>query len=105
MIVPWFLHFFAAKMKNDISGYIRCAEEESGEPMEIPVEEDGTVLLSTLSAQFPGACGLKYRSETRSLRGVRLLEGKMRAPETGWGNELYICVFPKGENRFLQAAP
>ena len=80
-----------------MSCFIQVADEENEEPIEIPVEEDGTLLLSTLAAQFPGACGLKYRSETRSLRGVRLLDGKLRPPDNGWGNSVYLCVFPKGE--------
>lgn len=29
--------------------------------VELPIEDDGTLLLTTLSAQFPGATGLKYR--------------------------------------------
>ena len=36
-------------------------EEEEEEPVELPVEADGTLDLSTLTAQFPGATGLKYR--------------------------------------------
>lgn len=36
-------------------------EEEFDDAVELPVESDGTLLLSTLSAQFPGATGLKYR--------------------------------------------
>lgn len=48
-------------------------EEEVEEPIELPVEDDGTLLLSTLQAQFPGTCGLKYRNpESRAMRGVRL---------------------------------
>lgn len=41
--------------------YLQVAEEEGEEPIELPTEEDGTLLLSTLSGQFPGASGLKYR--------------------------------------------
>ena len=92
----WFSHLVIEKM----SCFIQVADEENEEPIEIPVEEDGTLLLSTLAAQFPGACGLKYRSETRSLRGVRLLDGKLRPPDSGWGNSVYLCVIPKGELDF-----
>uniref|UniRef100_A0A8C1P582 TAR DNA-binding protein 43 n=2 Tax=Cyprinus carpio TaxID=7962 RepID=A0A8C1P582_CYPCA len=71
--------------------YIRVAEDENEEPMEIPSEEDGTVLLSTVAAQFPGACGLRYRSPvSQCMRGVRLVEGVLHAPESDWGN----LVFP-----------
>lgn len=76
--------------------YIRVAEEEGEEPMEIPSEDDGTVLLSTVAAQFPGACGLRYRSpESQCMRGVRLVEGILHAPEPDWGNLVYVVNYPK----------
>lgn len=53
--------------------YVPVVEEEGDEPIELPLEDDGYLLLSTLQAQFPGTCGLKFRNvETRSMRGVRL---------------------------------
>ncbi|CAG07547.1 unnamed protein product [Tetraodon nigroviridis] len=80
--------------------YIRVAEDENEEPMEIPSEDDGTVLLSSVAAQFPGACGLRYRNpETQCLRGVRLLEGVLYAPENDWGNLVYIVNYPKVSTR------
>lgn len=84
--------------------YIRVAEEENEEPMEIPSEDDGTVLLSTVAAQFPGACGLRFRSPvSQCMRGVRLVEGVLHAPENGWGNVVYVVNYPKGthEHRAL----
>ena len=39
----------------------QVCEAEGEESMELPVESDGTLLLTTLIAQYPGACGLKYR--------------------------------------------
>lgn len=81
--------------------YISVAEEEGAEPIELPTEEDGTVLLSTLSAQFPRSCGLKFRapesvSQTRSWRGVRLAEGKLfQPPDIGWSNIVFVCVTPR----------
>lgn len=82
-----------------MSCYIQVAEDENEEPMEIPCEDDMGLLLTTLAAQFPGACGLKYRTETRSLRGVRLVDGKLLPPDGGWGNMVYMCVFPKGKSK------
>lgn len=75
------------------------SEEEGGEPTELPVEEDGTVLLTTLSAQYPGACGLKFRNpETRAWRGIRLADGRLFPPaDTGWGSLICIAVIPKLE--------
>ncbi|KAG7244698.1 hypothetical protein INR49_029717 [Caranx melampygus] len=80
--------------------YIRVAEEENEEPMEIPSEDDGTVLLSTVAAQFPGACGLRFRSPvSQCMRGVRLVEGVLHAPENGWGNVVYVVNYPKDNKR------
>ncbi|XP_017335059.1 TAR DNA-binding protein 43 isoform X1 [Ictalurus punctatus] len=82
--------------------YIRVAEEENEEPMEIPSEDDGTVLLSTVAAQFPGACGLRYRSPiSQCMRGVRLAEGVLHAPENGWGNLVYVVNYPKDCGGFM----
>ena len=56
------------------------------------------MLLSTLSAQFPRSCGLKFRApESRSWRGVRLAEGKLfQPPDTGWASIVFVCVTPRG---------
>lgn len=55
-----------------MSTYVRVVEDENDDPTEIPVEDDGTILVSTLAGQFPGACGLKYRNpDTNVLRGLR----------------------------------
>lgn len=79
--------------------YLHVAEDEQEEPMEIPTEEDGTLLLSTLVAQFPGACGLKFRNPaTNAMRGVRLVEGTLYPPDDYWGTHVYLIVYPKGAN-------
>ncbi|XP_062600499.1 TAR DNA-binding protein 43-like, partial [Saccostrea cucullata] len=76
--------------------YLQVSESEGYEPVEIPSEDDGTLLLSTLSAQFPGACGLKYRNpQSGNFRGVRLNEGLLYPPEGSWGDVVYVVVFPK----------
>lgn len=80
--------------------YLQVAEDEGEEPIELPTEDDGTLLLSTLAAQFPGASGLKYRNpDSRTMRGVRLSDGRLHPPpEIGWGSQIFYCVFPKGES-------
>ncbi|XP_028850713.1 TAR DNA binding protein, like isoform X2 [Denticeps clupeoides] len=80
--------------------YIRVAEDENEEPMEIPSEDDGTVLLSTVAAQFPGACGLRYRNPaSQCMRGVRLVEGVLHAPDADWGSMVYVVNYPKDNKR------
>uniref|UniRef100_A0A1A9V630 TAR DNA-binding protein 43 n=1 Tax=Glossina austeni TaxID=7395 RepID=A0A1A9V630_GLOAU len=82
--------------------FIQVLEDEGDDPIELPTEEDGSLLLSTLQAQFPGACGLKYiNEETKCFRGVRSNEGRFFPPyvEIGWGSHAYYCVFPKENKR------
>lgn len=81
--------------------YLQVAEDEGEEPIELPTEDDGTLLLSTLSAQFPGSSGLKYRNpDSRAMRGVRLSDGRLHPPpEIGWGTQIFYCVFPKENKR------
>jgi len=87
--------------------YVVVSEDEAGEGIEIPVEEDGTVLLTTLCAQFPGACGLKFRNpETRAWRGLRLADGRFFPPaDTGWGTTIFVVVMPKPDNVEKQRKP
>lgn len=64
--------------------YVQVAETEGEgeEAIELPVEEDGTLLLSTLQAQFPETSGLKYRnSVSNTIRGIRLTEGRLHPPK------------------------
>ncbi|XP_053685713.1 TAR DNA-binding protein 43-like [Sabethes cyaneus] len=85
-----------------MAGAVLVVEEEGEEAVELPLEDDGTLSLSTLQAQFYGACGLKYRNpENKAIRGVRLNDNKLHpfSPEQGWGNHVYICVFPKENKR------
>eukprot|EP00795_Rhopilema_esculentum_P007208 gene7208-12883_t len=57
--------------------YIRVADEENPrDSIDVPSEDDGTLLLTTLQAQYPGATGLRYRSEIISELQMR------RIPET-----------------------
>ncbi|XP_032676509.1 TAR DNA-binding protein 43-like isoform X2 [Odontomachus brunneus] len=86
-----------------MSSYIQVAEDEGEEPIELPTEDDTTLLLTTLSAQFPGTCGLKYRNpESRTMRGVRLVDGRLHPPENGWGKAIYFCVFPKAKTKRME---
>ena len=41
--------------------FVRVVEHEGGQFMEFPKEDNGSILLSTLQAQFPHAIGLKYK--------------------------------------------
>ncbi|EDO44940.1 predicted protein [Nematostella vectensis] len=76
--------------------YVRVVDDETcpDQAIEIEAEEDGTLLLSNVNGQFPGACGLRYRNpETQAFRGVRLVEDVLYPPfEDGWGDTLFLVV-------------
>ena len=50
-------------MSLKMSGYVFVCSDEAQrhEGVELPIEEDGTILLSVLQSQFEGSSGLKYR--------------------------------------------
>lgn len=76
--------------------YIRVTDADDSDAIEIPSDDDGTLPIETLSAQYPGATGLKYRLEGHT-RAVRLTNGVLYPPENGWGDNIYYCIFPKGK--------
>lgn len=86
--------------------YIKVGEcETDGEPIELPVEKDNTIFLSSVSAQFPGACGLKYRyQESQTMRGLKLVDGTLYLPTQNqdWKESLYIVVYPKDNKRKME---
>lgn len=85
-----------------MSTYILVVEHERDDPLELPCEDDGTLLLSTLQGQYPTTTGLKYKNpDTGAYRAIRLAEGKLYPPtDGGWGNAKFVAVFPKpGETR------
>uniref|UniRef100_A0A8D9AWG9 TAR DNA-binding protein 43 n=1 Tax=Cacopsylla melanoneura TaxID=428564 RepID=A0A8D9AWG9_9HEMI len=82
-----------------ISYVVVQEDENNNEPIELPTEEDGTLLLSTVTAQYPGAIGLKFKTDSGTTRGLRLVDGALHPPTTGWDNVTYLCVFPKENKR------
>ena len=81
--------------------YVRIVEStDTSEVMELPSEADGKVLLTTITAQFPEAIGLKFKSESGSWRGVRVTNGAVEPPLEGWGyTNYFITVAKKAEKR------
>jgi len=73
--------------------YVKIGVE--GEFVELPTEKDGTMLLTTVASQFPGAVGLRFKTESGSWRGVRLSEDVLDVPLEGWGESEYYVVMPE----------
>ncbi|XP_075248544.1 TAR DNA-binding protein 43-like isoform X2 [Convolutriloba macropyga] len=84
-------------MDND---YILVASHEKGEPVEVTVESDGTVLFSSIQSQFPKAIGIKFRNPaTRAFRAVKLCDNVLHPPnlENGWGQNDIVYVVNTAE--------
>jgi len=81
--------------------FITVVENEGDEVVELPLEEDQTLSLGTLQGQFPGSCGLKYRSpDTGAWRGLRVNNGIVCQVNNDWsGNHVYVVVYPKDNKR------
>ncbi|VDQ07384.1 unnamed protein product [Trichobilharzia regenti] len=88
-------------MKMLTTKYVKICESEDDSPIEVPLEDDDTLLLSTLTAQFPDCTGLKYKSgDTGCYRGVRLVDDRLYPPADGhWHGNTFCCVFPKCSKR------
>lgn len=80
---------------------VQESEEENSESIEIELEDDNSLLLTSLTSLFPEATGLKFRHpETNTLRGVKLVDGKFAEPLDGWSSvKNYVCVFNRGAKR------
>lgn len=83
---------------------IRVCEEFGEEECEVPLEDDATLLLSTLQSCFPTCQGLKFRNPlTNCYRAVKIdQELKFHPPGAGFEDDgwdcdkiTYLCVFPK----------
>ena len=78
-----------------VPGYIVVKEEFEDEPLELELEEDGNLRMSTLISQFSGACGLRFRNkETGAMRGVRLHKDLFLPPNgaDGWPTDVIFNV-------------
>ena len=76
--------------------HVRILEHVDAEPVEVPLERNGTLLLSTLVGQYPETVGIRFKSETGAWRGVRCVGNVIHAPPNGWGNTDYYIVCDDG---------
>jgi len=86
--------------------FLRVEFPDSEQTMELPLENDDTLLLTTLKSNFPNANGLSYYCKSaRSTRGLRLSEGKFLPPQEGWlkpNIRTYKILCTKGKDQFNQ---
>ncbi|KAK2702031.1 hypothetical protein QYM36_019344 [Artemia franciscana] len=78
--------------------YISVKSPSCGRTIELPLEDDDSLLLTTLKSQFPDAIGLTFYCESsQGTRGLKLNEGKLWPPREGWSNIIYSCTSIKGK--------
>merc|ERR1712080_281887 len=80
-------------MDNGYQSFVSIATKDgTDDAMELPREKDGTLLLSTVQAQFPSAVGLKYKSSSGGWRGIRAENNVLDPPHGGWGEGVYVIT-------------
>ena len=60
--------------------------------VEVETEDNGSLSLCNIAAQFPNVSGLKYLNKTTNFRdGVRRVKDSVFPPQcSGWGNIIII---------------
>jgi len=84
-----------------MTDWVKICKTEGAQPVEIETEEDGTILLESVVAHFPGTTTIKYKSPSGTgYRGVKLKDGVINPPNGGWeASPLYIAVNPAAEEQ------
>jgi len=78
---------------TSLVNYIKIWEStNSADPIEVPLERNGTLLLSTLIGQFPNTAGLRFWSDTGAWRGLKCEDNVIYPPPQGWGTLDYYIV-------------
>lgn len=80
---------------------VQESEDENAESIEIELEDDKSLLLTSLTSLFPDATGLVFRHPvTNQRRAVKFADGKFVEPIEGWSfAKKYFCVFHRGAKR------
>ena len=80
--------------------YIQVVKDEKSEtPMELPLEDDFTMDLATLTSQFPNAIGLKYKAESGAWRGLKVNGTTVSHPGDDWSETIKYVVTYNAENK------
>lgn len=67
--------------------------------MELPLEDDFTMDLATLTSQFPNAIGLKYKAESGAWRGLKVNGTTVSHPGDDWSETIKYVVTYNAENK------
>lgn len=90
-----------ASKKEADPEFITVQDPAGEDPIELPTAE-GSVLMSTLQASFPGATGLKYKNpKTGANRAVQVdpTGTKLLPPADGWENKSFHVIMAAQSER------
>jgi len=81
--------------------YIQVIRHEHSEtPMELPLEEDMTMDMATLTSQYPNAIGLKYKAESGAWRGLKVNGTTISHPGGAWSETIkYVVTYNNADNK------
>lgn len=71
---------------------VKCGGESE---IDVELEEDGSLALSSLKALYSNATGLFFSSESGRRRSVRVVDNKCFPPQGKWGERVYKVVVPE----------
>ena len=73
--------------------YIQVVKyEHSDDVMELPLENDNTLDMATLTSQYPNAIGLKFKAETGAWRGLKVNGATISHPGGNWSESTKYVV-------------
>uniref|UniRef100_A0A183CDJ2 RRM domain-containing protein n=1 Tax=Globodera pallida TaxID=36090 RepID=A0A183CDJ2_GLOPA len=93
--------FNTAEEKVDEIDFVLVIDPNDNEPVEIPMNSDGSLQLVTLEHAFPGAYGLKYTNPATGLRRVVSLDASSLCfcpPLGGWKGKTFSIIFRPPQN-------
>jgi len=71
---------------------VKCGGESE---IDVELEEDGSLALSSLKALCANGTGLCFTSENGRRRSVRVVDNKCFQPQGKWGERVYEVVVPE----------
>ena len=71
---------------------VKCVGESE---IDVELEENGSLALSSLKALCANATGLCFTSESGRRRSVRVVDNKYFPPQGKWGERVYEVVVPE----------
>ena len=80
--------------------YVQVVKSENGrDAIELPLESDDTLDMATVTSQFPGAIGLKYKAESGAWRALKVKDSVISNPAGTWSESIKYVVTYNQDNK------